>query len=131
MGLPRKYRLRYPSYAAMAERRNTDPFEDLIGQVAQDCEIDIVLSKPLGVLGHARRFEPVGNLLHRAAPADLTLSALNRQVRKISNIGHEIVAADGWRSCSSPPPQAGFQITPLILGRWGTSASVTHDDASY
>ena len=51
--------------AAMAERRNADLFEVLIGQVAEDREIDIVLGKALGVLGHAELFEPVRDLLHR------------------------------------------------------------------
>jgi hypothetical protein len=43
----------------MAERRKTDLFEVLIGQVTQDREIDIVLGKALGVLGQAELFEPV------------------------------------------------------------------------
>ena len=50
--------------SAMAQRRNADLFEVLIGQVWQDCEIDMVLSKALGVLGQAEFFEPVRNLLH-------------------------------------------------------------------
>jgi hypothetical protein len=35
----------------MAERRNTDLFEVLIGQVTQNREINIVVGKALGVLG--------------------------------------------------------------------------------
>ena len=52
---------------AMAERSNAHLFEVLIGQVAKDREIDIVLGKALGALGHAELFEPVRNLLHRGA----------------------------------------------------------------
>jgi hypothetical protein len=43
----------------MAERGYPEFFEVLIGQVTQDREIDIVLGKALGVLGHAELFEPV------------------------------------------------------------------------
>jgi len=48
----------------MAERRKTDLFEVLIGQVTQDREIDIVLGKALGVLGQAESFQPLRDLLH-------------------------------------------------------------------
>jgi hypothetical protein len=51
--------------SAMAERRDPNLFEGLIGQIGQDRKVNIVLSKALGVLGHAELFEPVGNLLHR------------------------------------------------------------------
>ena len=50
----------------MTERRNTNLFEVLIGQVTQNSEINIVLSKTLGVLGHTELFKPIHNLLHRA-----------------------------------------------------------------
>ena len=40
---------RTQQFAAIAERRNTDLFEVLIGQVTQDREIDIVVGKALGV----------------------------------------------------------------------------------
>src|SRR6516164_6055317 len=64
----------------MAERRNADLFEVLIGQVWQDREIDIVLCKALGVLGQAELFEPVRDLLHPALSAGLhkQFSALTR-----------------------------------------------------
>jgi len=32
--------------------------------VTEDCEIDIVLSKALSMLGQAESFEPVSDLLH-------------------------------------------------------------------
>jgi hypothetical protein len=58
--------------AAMAERRNTYLFEILIGQVTQDREVNIVISKALDVLGHAELFEPLRDLLHRDRyPMDL------------------------------------------------------------
>ena len=44
---------------------NTKLFEVLIGQVAKDGDINVVLGKALRVLGHAERFEPVRNLRHR------------------------------------------------------------------
>ena len=37
----------------------------LVCEIGQDAKIDIVLSKALGVLGHAEFFEPVRNCLHR------------------------------------------------------------------
>jgi hypothetical protein len=45
--------------------RDTKLFEVLIGQVAKDGGVDVALGKTLRVLGHAERFEPVRNLLHR------------------------------------------------------------------
>ena len=45
--------------------RNTNVLEVLVGQITQDTHvIDAVISKELGVLGHAESFEPVRNLLH-------------------------------------------------------------------
>ena len=44
----------------------------LVCQIAENREIDIVISKALGVLGHPEFFEPVRNLLH-AGP--LTVSS--------------------------------------------------------
>jgi hypothetical protein len=41
----------------------------LIGQVGENGDVDVVLGKALGVLGHAERFEPVRNLLHRGPVA--------------------------------------------------------------
>jgi hypothetical protein len=40
-------------------------WRSLIGQTAEYRDIDIVLGKALGMLGHAELFEPVRNLLHR------------------------------------------------------------------
>jgi hypothetical protein len=40
----------------MAERGNADFFEVLIGQLTEDREINVVLGKVLGVLGHAEFF---------------------------------------------------------------------------
>ena len=51
---------------AMPEQ-DADVLEVLIGQMAEYRDIDLVLGKALGVLGHAELFEPVRNLLHRGA----------------------------------------------------------------
>jgi hypothetical protein len=46
--------------------QHADVLEILIGQIAQYRNIDPVFSKALGVLGQAKLFEPVRDLLHRA-----------------------------------------------------------------
>jgi hypothetical protein len=43
--------------------------EVLISQMAQYRDINSVLGKAVGVLGHAKFFEPVRNLLHCGAPS--------------------------------------------------------------
>jgi hypothetical protein len=44
----------------------------VIGQVGEDGEINAVFSKTLCILGHAKRFEPVPDLLHAVpSPAPL------------------------------------------------------------
>src|SRR5215472_15033143 len=45
--------------------RNAKVFEMLIGQVGENGHINVVLGKPLSILGHAEFFEPVRNSLHR------------------------------------------------------------------
>ena len=47
----------------MAER-DTDFFEVLVGQIAQNAGINVILGKALRVLPQAKPFEPVRNLLH-------------------------------------------------------------------
>ena len=59
-------------FAPMPDR-HANVVEVLIGQMAQHRDINIVLGKPLDVLGHAEIFEPVCNLLHRRPPADVTV----------------------------------------------------------
>ena len=54
--------------SAMPERCHANLFEVLIGQVAQNSEINMVFSKALNMLGHTELFEPVRNLLHRNPP---------------------------------------------------------------
>jgi hypothetical protein len=49
----------------MPERRDTNLFEILIGQVTQNLEVNIILGKALSVLPETELFEPVRNLLHR------------------------------------------------------------------
>jgi hypothetical protein len=56
---------RAQNLAAMTERSDTEVFQVLVRQIAEDREVDIVVSKALGVLGHSEFFEPISNLLHR------------------------------------------------------------------
>jgi hypothetical protein len=51
--------------AAMSKRCDADLFKVLISQVAQNSEINIVLGKMLGVIGHAELFEPIRYRLRR------------------------------------------------------------------
>jgi hypothetical protein len=50
----------------MAEQ-DADLLKVLVGQVSKDGDIDSILGKALGVLGHAELFEPLRNLLHCGA----------------------------------------------------------------
>jgi hypothetical protein len=45
-------------------KREAKLFEVLIGQMAEDGNINIVFGKTLNVLGHAELFEPICNFLH-------------------------------------------------------------------
>jgi hypothetical protein len=58
----------------MAERHYAEVFQVLIGQLAEDCEINVVFDKARRVLGHAELFEPVRNLLHRRPRAVLPVT---------------------------------------------------------
>jgi hypothetical protein len=104
---------RAQQFAAMAERRNTYLFEILIGQVTQDREVNIVISKALDVLGHAELFEPLRDLLHRdrspwiySGLAPLIDEGNGESIRKISasiadRWGPDLiafVAGQFWRS---------------------------------
>ena len=64
----RKLRNRTQHLPPMPER-DTKLLEVLIGQVAKDGDINVVLGKALRVLGHAELFEPLRNLLHRGPVA--------------------------------------------------------------
>jgi hypothetical protein len=70
----------------VTERYNANFFEVLIGQVAEDGEIDIVLSKVVSVLGHADLLKPIRNLLHRGGTLEL-LSAPRLDAVSLSNKG--------------------------------------------
>src|SRR6516162_4215344 len=87
----------------MPERRDTNLFEILIGQVTQNLEVNIVLGKALSVLPETELFEPVRNLLHRRPSTDLTLSVLDRQVGEFTNTRQDRVAvlASGRYSITS------------------------------
>jgi hypothetical protein len=52
-------------HLAAIAKDDTEIFQVLICQVAEDGEINAVLGEALGVLGHAKVFEPVRNVLHR------------------------------------------------------------------
>src|SRR5215469_8394824 len=69
----------------MPERRDTNLFEILIGQVTQNLEVNIILGKALSVLPEPELFEPVRNLLHRRPSSDLALSVLDWHVAKFTN----------------------------------------------
>jgi hypothetical protein len=60
-----KFGDREQNFAAMTERTDTEVFQVLVCQIPENREIDIVVSKALGVLGHSEFFEPISNLLHR------------------------------------------------------------------
>src|SRR6516164_11704015 len=64
----------------MPNRHDPNIFEVLIGQVSEDVEINIVLSKALRILPETELFEPVRNLVHRRPSTDLTPSVLDRHV---------------------------------------------------
>ena len=70
----------------MAERYNANFFEVLIGQVAEDGEIDIVLSKVVSVLGHADLLKRIPTRRIAAAPPEL-LSAPRLDAVSLSNKG--------------------------------------------
>jgi hypothetical protein len=57
----------------MAER-DTDFFEVMVGQIAQNTWINVVLGEALRVLAQAKYVEPVHNLLH--CGPQLSLSSL-------------------------------------------------------
>ena len=63
-----KFRNRTQHLPPMPER-DTKLFEVLIGQIAKNGGVDVTLGKTLRVLGHAERFEPIRNLLHRGPVA--------------------------------------------------------------
>ena len=67
------------AFCADAPRTTPNLLEVLIGQVGKDREINAVLSKALGVLGHAEFFEPVRNLLHCAASLRWSLRRTTRR----------------------------------------------------
>jgi hypothetical protein len=60
----------------------------LIRQVTQNSEIDIVLGKTLGVLGHAELIEPIRNLLHCDALSDAPCDAPVETLSEPKVLGH-------------------------------------------
>jgi hypothetical protein len=54
----------------MTERGYPEFFQILVCQIGQDGEINVILGKARGVLPETELFEPLSDLLHRAAPQD-------------------------------------------------------------
>ena len=52
----------------MTERSDTEVFQVLVCQIAEDREIDIVISKALSILAETELLKPIRNLLHRRPP---------------------------------------------------------------
>ena len=65
----------------MSERPDANLFEVMIVRSPKDREIDIILGKALGVLGHAELVEPVRNFLHCAASLRWSLGPLRHDIR--------------------------------------------------
>ena len=59
---------RAQDFATIAEN-DAHLLQILISQIGKHGEIDSILGKALGVLGHAELIEPVSNLLHCGAPS--------------------------------------------------------------
>jgi hypothetical protein len=63
LGGTNKFRNRCQHLAPMA-KKNPDVLEVLISQMGKNRDIDAFIGKGFSVLGHAKPFEPVRNLLH-------------------------------------------------------------------
>ena len=79
----------------MAEQ-DANVLEVLIGQMGECRDINPVLSKTLGVLGHAELLEPIGNLLHRRA-----LSALGPAGQKVYHARQLVIVPCGTAVCGA------------------------------
>ena len=88
----------------MAKRCDADLFKVLIGQLAQNSEIYIVLSKALSVLGHAEFFEPVRNLLHCKAPSHVPCGS-TYPIDELWAISAEVFCGLEWLAS---PSRGGF-----------------------
>ena len=97
----------------MPERRDTNLFEILIGQVTQNL-VNIILGKALSVLPEPELFEPVRNLLHRRPSSDLALSVLDWHVAEFTNTRQDRVA----RAPVDPDPDPANQSLPMRLARY-------------
>src|SRR5271166_3069517 len=89
----------------MTKRGNPKFFQVLVCQIRQDCKIDVILGKTLGVLPETERLKPVRNLLHRGT-ADLSLpdrairQSLSDKFPTWYDGGHHRPYASG---CQKPP----------------------------
>ena len=105
----------------MPERRDTNLFEILIGQVTQNLEVNIILGKALSVLPETELFEPVRNLLHRRPSSDLGLSVLDRHVGKFTNTRQDRVARASPQACQTEEAVATFfgqTVTSSLFRHW-------------
>jgi hypothetical protein len=50
------------------------PIKVLVGQLAENFDVDVVLRETLSVLGHTELIEPIRNLLHRRPRANLPVA---------------------------------------------------------
>jgi hypothetical protein len=73
-----KHRNRRQHLSSMP-KQDPDVLEVLISQMGKSRDIDPVVGKALGVLGHAELIEPVRNLLHCGAPSQRTLRCSMRR----------------------------------------------------
>jgi hypothetical protein len=104
----------------MAER-NTDFFKVMVGQIAQNAWINVVLGKALRVLPQAKLLEPLRNLLHW----------LHRHLvsgwpnfRPTAKKRYPNVSGIARLACGKSPASA-FDYLP----KWCVSADVRHQEA--
>src|SRR6516162_5197216 len=76
----------------MAERRDTDLFEVLIGQIRQNNKANVILGKALSVLLETELLEPLVGLMHCDPPTNLTLSVSGAAGQKVYHARRPIEA---------------------------------------
>jgi putative tryptophan/tyrosine transport system substrate-binding protein len=90
-------------------------FEVLVRQMAKDGEVDIVVSKALGVLGHAELSEPISDLLHRDSALWDYGPSPARTNKPIGNVAHrKCVAAAGVHQERQQAKAPAKALTPMI-----------------
>ena len=79
---------------------DADVLEVLIGQIAEDRDIDHVLGKALSVLGQTELFEPITNIQHRSG---------RRTLASTIPIANPLAAVTRELAAEKPPPD-----TPVV-----------------